>query len=347
MQSNRFQLEKYNRNNRYNCPQCGKAKEFTRYIDVEDKINLPEWVGICNRRDSCGYHYTPKQFFEDNPQAKEIQPFKKPIIKHSPIQKQVIISAVNHFIPIEIFNKTVQTQLHFEQNRFIRFLNRLFNHEDLKRIVETFYIGNSKHWEGATVFWQIDINKKIRTGQVILYDELTGKRVKEPYKHIDWVHSILKKDYEKQDKPMPEWLDTFQLSQCLFGEHQLCFEPKDKPIAIVEAPKTAVIATAFYPSFIWLAVNGISNLNVERCSVLKGRKISLFPDLNAYSLWLEKAKQLQTVLNTPITVSKLLEDKATDQERAKGLDLADYLIRFDKYSGIELTEYFYPKSWDN
>ena len=35
------------------------------YIYINDR------VGKCNRIDKCGYHYTPKQYFEDNPWLKE------------------------------------------------------------------------------------------------------------------------------------------------------------------------------------------------------------------------------------------------------------------------------------
>jgi len=60
-------LEKYQAGgrNRYPCPQCGKSKVFTRY--VQDGQYLADHVGKCNRASNCGYHYAPKQFFEDNP----------------------------------------------------------------------------------------------------------------------------------------------------------------------------------------------------------------------------------------------------------------------------------------
>ena len=30
-------------------------------------IYISDNVGVCNRIDKCGYHYTPKQYFTDNP----------------------------------------------------------------------------------------------------------------------------------------------------------------------------------------------------------------------------------------------------------------------------------------
>lgn len=40
---------------------------FTRYIDEEERISFPDNVGKCDHINSCGYHYTPKEYFYDNP----------------------------------------------------------------------------------------------------------------------------------------------------------------------------------------------------------------------------------------------------------------------------------------
>ena len=65
----RYQLERYRgRGSRYTCPQCGRKQSFTRYIDTyNNNIYINDNVGKCNRLDKCGYHYTPKQYFTDNP----------------------------------------------------------------------------------------------------------------------------------------------------------------------------------------------------------------------------------------------------------------------------------------
>ena len=68
----RYQLEKYRgRGTRYSCPQCGRKYCFTRYIDTETNQYINERVGKCNRLDKCGYHYTPKQYFTDNPHKRD------------------------------------------------------------------------------------------------------------------------------------------------------------------------------------------------------------------------------------------------------------------------------------
>ena len=157
----------------------------------------------------------------------------------------------------------------------------------------------------------------------MLYSPTTGKRVKEPFNHISWVHKALKQ---------PE----FELRQCLFGEH-LIKHDLFKPVAIVESEKTAVIASVYLPQFIWLAVGSLTNLNAEKCSILKGRTVTLFPDLNGFQKWNSKAKELSHLAK--FTVSDLLERKATEAERKQGLDLADYLLKFSYKDFLQADEY--------
>jgi hypothetical protein len=196
----------------------------------------------------------------------------------------------------------------YEANHFVSYLINLFGVEVASELVSRYFIGTSNHfWKGATVFWQIDTAGKIRTGKVMPYNPITGKRIKEPCNSINWMHSSAKQ---------PE----FVLKQCLFGEHLL--RDKTKPVAIVESEKTAIIASVYLPKFIWLAVGGKDGLNAEKCKVLKGRTVTLFPDLNGFELWSEKAKEFN------FSVSDLLERKATPADKGHGLDIADYLVRF-------------------
>lgn len=93
-----------------------------------------------------------------------------------------------------------------------------------------------------------------------------------------------------------------------------------RTIAIVEAPKTAIIATGYFPEYTWLAIGGASYLNnIYRIMPLVGQSITLFPDQGQYDQWLLKAKSYSHLAN--FTVSDLLERK----NAKKGSDIADYL----------------------
>ena len=131
--------------------------------------------------------------------------------------------------PSLIESKTVSQTLHsYHLNNLYLFLRSKFGAEEAERLIGAYRVGTSKHWPGSCVFWQTDINGSVRTGKVMLYDAETGKRIKQPFNHVTWVHSLLK-------------LPDYNLRQCFFGEHLLPMN-RDKPVAIVESEITAIVA---------------------------------------------------------------------------------------------------------
>ena len=71
MSEYRFHLQKYRPGSKKVCPKCGRKSCFTRYVDGNAQITFPNHVGKCDHINSCGYHYTPKEYFQDNPTIKE------------------------------------------------------------------------------------------------------------------------------------------------------------------------------------------------------------------------------------------------------------------------------------
>ncbi len=111
-----------------------------------------------------------------------------------------------------------------------------------------------------------------------------------------------------------------------------------KTVAIVEAEKTAVIASICFPKMIWLAVGAKGYLNAERLQLLESRKVLLFPDADAYLVWKEKAVRAQrNGLN--VRISNLIETHGTDAEKQKGFDLADYLIAEIRHKTKSINAY--------
>ena len=302
MRGFRYRLEPYSgMKTRFCCPKCGKQNVFTKYIDTDKNDYLNDSVGCCNRIIKCGYHYKPKEYFLDNniPSntifKKYISFDKKPKLEIS-------------YIDIEIMKKSIAPK---ESNFFIDYLVSLWDLETASFLAEKYNIGTSKYWNGATVFWQKDKEGKIRSGKIMLYNAVNGKRVKKPYNYINWVHKVLK-------------LENFNLKQCYFGEH-LLIEDKSKPVAIVESEKTAIISSIYLPEFIWLACGSVNNLNASKTKCLKGRSVVLFPDLKCFDIWNDKIPKLTNLAR--FRVSTLLRDNASEAEKNMGLDLADYLIK--------------------
>lgn len=309
-----FTLDKQPNRKKYDCPCCGNKKTFTRYIHVETLEDLNKNTGICDRLNNCGYHYAPKQYFNDNKGLINQFESNKPVIDNTWFNNNQIIS----FIEKKYLNASMQ-YFDTENNRLYKYLNDCFGRNAAENLCKRYMVGNSTHFQGGNTFWQMDINQKIRTGKIMLYDDVTGKRIK---KYENWEHSILR------DKSL---INDFHLKQCFFGEHILKYETTE-PVAIVESLKTALICYLFMPQYIWLASGGMHGLTVEKCKVLKGREVILFPDLGkGFDNWFAKAKEIRQNLGLNITVSDFLKKEVDDIEEIKaGLDLEDYLFERDE-----------------
>ena len=308
MNKYRFHLEKYHTGSKTSCPKCERKACFTRYVDEQGEITFPSHVGKCDHENSCGYHFTPKEYFKDNPQVS---------ISESPTMPKAQSIAQNKetppsFIEADIMQQSLKL---YDTNHLYSFLTRTIGKENTDKLFVLYKVGTSRKWNGATVFWQIDTSKKVHSGKIMLYDANTGRRVKEPHAHVCWVHSELKKP-------------GFKLQQCFFGEHLLPLYP-DKRIFIVESEKTAIIASHFIPDVLWIATGGKNGcFNAQAVKVLSGRDVILMPDLGATSEWQEKVQMLQPVCRS-VSVSSVLEDVATDEQRKQGLDIADFLLMKD------------------
>nr|WP_315180419.1 DUF6371 domain-containing protein [uncultured Flavobacterium sp.] len=267
------------------CPNCGK-RTFVRFVETESGKYLAENFGRCDRESECRYYAHPvneKMYF---------RAFKTP---------ETIPTS---YISSEIMSKT---ENNYKENNFVKFLLKHFDVKQVGKALEVYHIGTSKKWNGACVFWQIDNQNKIRSGKIMLYDKSNGKRIKEPYNHVNWSHKVMK-------------IEDFNLKQCLFGLHRIKIE-LNKPIAIVESEKTAVIMSLVSPDFVWMATGSKANLKEEFLMPLRNRKIILHPDYGEFDDWNKLVLNLKDK-GYKIAISDLLEK----MKLKKGYDLADYYL---------------------
>ncbi|MFR9535052.1 MAG: DUF6371 domain-containing protein [Rikenellaceae bacterium] len=300
MKMYRFSLERYaGVASRHTCPECGHKRCFVRYVDSDGDIVFPEYVGRCNREDKCGYHFTPKQYFEESK-----LPFTSYRTKTTPPPPKP-----TSYIPSEMVGKTL---MRHQGHHLFTFLSLQIGKEATDKLMGKYRVTKSTVWEGATLFWQMDIKDRTRTGKIMLYDPQTGRRVKSDNIPITWVHARLR-------------LPNFNLTQCFFGEHLLSRD-EEKTIAIVESEKTSLIAAHYLPDFTWIATGGKNGcLKSENLEVLKGRKVMLVPDLGATEYWQSKLP-LFLEKGVDATILDHLEDMATPEQRNEGYDIADFLL---------------------
>ena len=314
MSNYRFILERYRgRGTRYTCPQCGRKHTFTRYIDTENNNKyISDNVGKCNRLDKCGYHYTPRQYFTDNPHKRDwecenVKYIGKFTYSHShtpphpprPAPPKPKVSV----LPDGIVRATEGVD-----SAHMRWIEHLYGTEHRKQLQSLYRTGGLKD---AVIFWQRDIEGRVRTGKIMHYDEWSGKRLKEEGS-IGWVHALLRREGVLSE----EW----ELAQCLYGEHLLNAYP-DKMVAVVEAYKTAHVGAILMPDMVWLATDSLQGLTAERLAPLRGRTVVFFPDEGkGYELWSERLPTIAREVGFSYRISTFMEG------RDEGADIADIPI---------------------
>ncbi|TDY14147.1 DUF6371 domain-containing protein [Meridianimaribacter flavus] len=276
-----------NSSRKFNCPKCQK-KTFVRYLDNETGSYLNYNIGRCDRESKCQYHLKPNG--------------------NTTLSKLISI--------IECQNPTV---LHFDNvlqsikgtvrnNNLIKFLLQYFTYSEVRKAILEYNIGMSDHWKGATIFWQMDHHLNLYSGKIMLYDPISGKRVKHPYPHINWVHKVY-------------GISNFVLRQCLFGIHNLYTRDLQTIVCIVESEKTAIIMSLIFPKYLWLATGSKSNFKLSLLEPLFNHNIVVYPDKSEYEDWHKKTQIFKTK-GFKIKCSNYLEGLAQQE----GIDLADIFV---------------------
>lgn len=320
MSQHRFILKPYKgRQSRTYCPQC-EQREFSPYIDTTTNELIHPTVGRCNRESNCGYHLTPSEWFKDHPTDSFAHNGTK--LHSFAVQPQQPPRPIDT-LPMSCVEKSVAKTLTPKGlSDFTRWLALQFDQHTWERLIKDYHLGTAD--DKGTIFWQVDGNSKVRTGQILHHvisaDYRDCKRNHD--QHPDWVHSRLMRA-DKLDK-------GFNLVQCLFGEHLLSREP-DNIVALCEGQKNAIIGSGVCPQWLWVATCGKSGLTAERLQPLKGRKVLVFADLDAHDQWSEKLRSMSLKVGFTYTMFDKMQDIATDEDRRQGLDIADYLLqKFEK-----------------
>jgi hypothetical protein len=348
MSPHRYTLEKGSK--KHICPGCNK-KTFVRYIDTSTREYLPEQYGRCDRESKCAYHLNPykdgysKAVWKHEQQASNGAKFTPPqkvgFRSQTPMTPRHEPKPV--FFDFETFKHTLQPE-RYQHNTFIQnLLNRVpypFEIEDIEKVVEVYRLGTIAKGirAGAVTFPFIDIGGNVRTIQVKNFDQ-SNRGCGNP----TFLHSLLEFFYKSRNEPLPEWLAAYleqdKKVSCLFGEHLLS-RHQGAPVALVEAPKTAVYGWLYFnqsppaANWLWLAVYNKSSFSFDKLKVLKGRTVYVFPDLSkdggTFREWEAKARDYEKQMpGTRFIISDLLEQYANDQQRDSGADIADILILHD------------------
>lgn len=224
----------------------------------------------------------------------------------------------------------------------------ILTEEELRLVAERFRLGSSP--EHSVIYWQIDDEGRVHEGKVMAYGADCHRSHSRPPYSMSWL-------LKRQGRLSADW----RYGHCLFGLHQLqgvraasaSSRSTGMPVvAIVESEKTAVICSALTrdvagvtlygergasqapltspPPLVWMATGGLSMLSARALEPLRGCRVILFPDTDVsgetYRLWRERAKEASRSLGESLFVSDILERCASAEQKARKIDIADYII---------------------
>lgn len=141
MSEYRFHLQKYRPGSKTTCPSCGKSRCFVRYIDEQGNICFPENVGKCDRENSCGYHYTPKEYFKDNPDVLEMDEGNGKSLLSAPYKQadKTPSCIVPSYIPSSYVLRSLS---HYSINPLYQYFCHVFGEDETTRLFEMYRIGH-------------------------------------------------------------------------------------------------------------------------------------------------------------------------------------------------------------
>lgn len=287
----RFVLHRYisGGGNRYTCPRCGRRKCFTRYIDTETGEYLSDDCGKCNHESSCGYHYTPRQFFSDHPECKVKDNFPTRYINGAPVllkRQPPKVIAIPEYHQTEFYPLSWAEKAVYRPSTFKEWFMMLPYEEQVKAdVLMMYYVGATQkdvivdgvNHGPAAVFCMIDEKQRLHDAKMIAYNA-DGHRVE------GWGNSMRAVCERTKRGPQLQWTE-----KVLFGLHLLPRYP-DKVCCIVESEKTALVCACRYPQYLWLATGGCSNLQAEKLKPLMDRKLIVYPDSGELEKWKDKMR---------------------------------------------------------
>ena len=190
--------------------------------------------------------------------------------------------------------------------------------DQMHHAAQRYHLGKTK--SGQPIFWMID-------------DMLQPLDA-----HIDdtWISRIL-----KQREPL---LDCWQVQHCLFGLHLMMDDGRRQmddgrwlmddvetpAICVVEDEKSAVILSEMLPESIWMAYATTAHLVPDLFAPLEGQTVTIYPrtdpTLSTFLFFEELADQTRRIYDIDLSVDTTLEDKATDDQKERCIDILDFIL---------------------
>jgi hypothetical protein len=236
---------------------------------------------------------------------------------------------MNNIIPFSLVERYSS-----HDSNFVYFMCMEFGIETARRVVDDYALGAI---DGKVICWNISTDGVVNGGMVINYDKrghiengwrdnLSKSLSLTDASTLDWYtkETGYNNDIQSISDFLSPDLGTGDLPYkvierpCLFGLHLLKMYP-EKPIAITESLKSALIGYALQPQMNWLATGDVKDVDLNILRPLKGKRVMVFPTNHSYYDWLKVAKQVDFC---QIVVSDMMEGYQSDWLR----DIGDVLL---------------------
>lgn len=306
-----YTLPKHYRKTACPNPNCHDRHCYKPYVHKLTGEVLHPDVGRCDHEQSCQYHYSPKMFLRDHPELR----YSAEAYRLSSVPSKAAHYGLNappepqsEFYPMQWVEQAQK-----RHSTFRWWFESLPYEAEVKQQVLRDYLVGGTQWDAyvdhvnygpAVVFWMIDEQLRPHDAKLMAY-KADGHRVQ------GWGDSIRAICERKHIGPQLE-----QTDKCFFGLHLLPRYP-DRPVALVESEKTALMCACHYPQYLWMATSGCGGLNAQKLRPLMQSHLVIFPDSGEYNKWLNIMKATH---HPRYTISDMLE------QYPPNTDLADVLL---------------------
>ena len=230
--------------------------------------------------------------------------------------------------------------------------------EQIRHAAARYRLGKSK--SGKTIYWMIDEMNRVRDGH--LGDTWVSSLLKaRESQFLQWWHPrhclfglhllCPAESAEKADLEAPANRGTAIMQ----GDKNLSAvsaisSTKDRSVAlqsarpqkiisVVESEASAVILSELFPESIWMAYAYPANMTVDLLEPLQGCTVTIYPqtdpDMEIYLSFFDFADTVRRIYpSIDITIERILEDNATEEQKQRNIDLVDFLFE----SHTEITD---------
>jgi hypothetical protein len=292
------------------CPQCGH-REFKPYVDTQNNDQpLDPSCGRCNREIKCAYHLTPSEFFRQNPG-------KRPGLNNLAAALNACLARLK---PIRTASTlptpwvTSSQRANANRDLLFQWLIQQFGLNIATTLCALYSVGHTPMFGGATIYWLVDHQLRVRSGKIMAYDANGHRRRTLNAPAVTFVHTLrpstlrfalnlplaAANGVSASAAPMAEIPEDYNYIQCFFGSKLLQASP-DATILLVESEKTALYlaglllqSNSLKTRYLPIATGGCAGLNISldrlddpdyRFAPLYNRRIILLPDVDATDKW--------------------------------------------------------------